>query len=169
MAKVYESIEIAKKEMFDKGKFDANALAVGCQNGTVPDEELLANKKAVPTWRAKDFTDVPVNTPYQYDGTIYKLKQPHDATGNPGWTPPATPALWAAVNKPGEDGTKEHPITAARGMEYKYGLYYIDPEDNNLYQCVRQGEAEGGSIVLQFLPHELVGHYFVLVTEEPTV
>lgn len=54
----------------------------------------------------------------------------------------------------------ENPITAARGMEYVYGKYYRDPEDSKLYLCKRIGEAEGGTIVLQFLPHELVAQYF---------
>ena len=45
-------------------------------------------------------------------------------------------------------------------MEYKYGLYYLDPEDNKTYLCTRVGEEEGGTIVLHYLPHELVGQYF---------
>lgn len=91
---------------------------------------------------------------------VYKLIQPHDATDNPDWTPPATPAMWAAVSKEGEDGTLENPITAARGMEYVYGKYYRDPEDGKLYLCKRTGEEEGGKVTLQFLPHELVAQYF---------
>lgn len=41
-----------------------------------------------------------------------------------------------------------------------YGKYYRDPEDSKLYLCKRIGEAEGGKIVLQYLPHELIGQYF---------
>ena len=59
-----------------------------------------------------------------------------------------------------EDGSQEHPFTAARGMEYEYGKYYLDPEDSKTYLCKRTGEAEGGKITLQYLPHELVGQYF---------
>lgn len=61
-------------------------------------------------------------------------------------------------------GTQDGPIPAERGMEYTYGLYYLDSEDNNLYLCQRTGEVEGSTVVLQFLPHELVGHYFAKVT-----
>lgn len=61
-------------------------------------------------------------------------------------------------------GTQDDPITAARGMEYTYGLYYRDPEDGLVYLCERIGEAEGGKIVLQYLPHELAGQYFEEVT-----
>ena len=59
-----------------------------------------------------------------------------------------------------EDGTQEHPFTAARGMEYEYGKYYLDPEDSKTYLCKRTGEAEGGKVTLQYLPHELIGQYF---------
>ena len=41
-----------------------------------------------------------------------------------------------------------------------YGKYYFDPEDGKTYLCERIGEAEGGKIVLQYLPHELIGNYF---------
>ena len=47
---------------------------------------------------------------------------------------------------------------AVRGMEYTCGLYYSD--GGKVYLCKRQGEADGGTIVLQYLPSELVGHYF---------
>ena len=63
----------------------------------------------------------------------------------------------------GQTGTIDDPIDAARGMEYTYGLYYKDPEDGKIYICQRIGEAAGGTVVLQYLPHELVGHYFVEV------
>lgn len=35
-------------------------------------------------------------------------------------------------------------------------------QDGNLYLYQRTGEAAGGTIVLQYLPHELVGQYFEL-------
>ena len=48
-------------------------------------------------------------------------------------------------------------------MKYEYGKYYLNGEDDNTYFCQRTGEATGGTIVLQYMPHELVGHYFVEV------
>ena len=45
-------------------------------------------------------------------------------------------------------------------MEYEYGKYYFDPEDGKTYLCERTGEEPGGKIVLQYLPHELIGNYF---------
>ena len=55
-------------------------------------------------------------------------------------------------------GTIDDPIPAARGMEYEYGKYYLDPEDGKKYLCKRGSET--GSIVLYYLPHELIGQYF---------
>ena len=154
-------VTMAKDELKARGKADAAALAARAVSGEADGQELLDNREKIPTWRARDFSQLPAGTPYQWEGMIYKLVQPHDATGNEGWTPDAAPALWAAVPAPGETGPQDDPITAARGMEYTYGLYYRDPEDNLVYLCERTGEAEGGKIVLQYLPHELVGQYFV--------
>ena len=53
------------------------------------------------------------------------------------------------------------PFPAARGMEYECGKYYLDPEDEKTYLCKRGSET--GTIVLQYLPHELIGHYFKAV------
>lgn len=95
-----------------------------------------------------------------YSGKVYKCRQAH--TSQADWTPDKTPALWAVIDAE-HAGTQDDPIPAARGMEYTYGLYYKDPEDTKLYLCERIGEAAGGKIVLQYLPHELVGQYFTEV------
>lgn len=63
-------------------------------------------------------------------------------------------------------GTQDDPIPAAAGMEYEYGKYYRDPTDSKVYLCERTGEAAGGKITLDALPHELVGQYFTLITEK---
>ena len=106
----------------------------------------------------------------RYDATrLYKVVQAHTTQAD--WTPDVTPALWAVLGDPGEAGTIDDPITASRGMEYEYGKYYFDPEDGKTYLCERIGEAEGGKIILQYLPHELIGQYFSAAesgeTEEP--
>ena len=91
---------------------------------------------------------------------MYKCRQAH--TSQADWTPDKTPNLWAVIDAE-HAGTQDDPIPAARGMEYTYGLYYKDPEDTKLYLCERTGEAAGGKITLQYLPHELVGNYFKAV------
>lgn len=93
-------------------------------------------------------------------GKLYKVREGQGNTTQADWTPDVTPAIWAVVGDPSEAGTQDDPITAARGMEYEYGLYYLDPEDEKTYLCERTGETPGGTIVLQYLPHELIGQYF---------
>lgn len=93
-------------------------------------------------------------------GKLYKCRKAH--TSQERWNPAATPDLWVVIDVT-HAGTQDDPIPAARGMEYTYGLYYKDPEDTKLYKCERTGEAAGGKIVLQYLPHELVGNYFTAV------
>ena len=92
-------------------------------------------------------------------GKLYKCQQAH--TSQEGWKPSATPALWVVIDVT-HAGTQDDPIPAARGMEYEYGKYYLDGEDSKIYLCQRTGEAAGGTIVLQYMPHELVGNYFEL-------
>ena len=73
------------------------------------------------------------------------------------WNPVDAPSIWTAIDVT-HAGTIDDPIPAVAGMEYVYGKYYIEGE--TVYICKRTGEAEGGTIVLQFLPSQLVGQYF---------
>ena len=98
----------------------------------------------------------------QYNNVLYKVKEGQAHTSQADWTPNLTPAMWAVVDAT-HTGTQDDPIPAARGMEYVYGLYYLDGEDNKTYLCERIGEAAGGTITLQYLPHELIGNYFTEV------
>jgi hypothetical protein len=94
---------------------------------------------------------------------VYRVNKGQGHTTQENWPPHSTPAVWTIINVD-HAGTQDDPIPAARGMEYTYGLYYKDPEDTKLYLCERTGEAAGGKIVLQYLPHELVGNYFTAVS-----
>ena len=94
-------------------------------------------------------------------GKLYKCQQAH--TSQTDWNPAATPALWVVIDV-AHAGTQDDPIPASRGMEYEYGKYYLDSEDGKLYLCQRTGEAAGGTIVLHYMPHELVGNYFMEVS-----
>ena len=90
---------------------------------------------------------------------VYKVREGKGHTTQKSWPPHLTPAMWVVVDV-AHAGTQDDPIPAARGMEYEYGKYYLDSEDGKTYKCERTGEAAGGKIVLQYLPHELVGNYF---------
>ena len=93
---------------------------------------------------------------------VYRVNDGHGHTTQADWPPHSTPAMWTIIDIE-HAGTQDDPIPAARGMEYTYGLYYKDPEDTKLYKCERTGEQSGGKIILQYLPHELVGNYFTAV------
>ena len=124
------------------------------------DEQAVKSPRLYPTWAAG--LAVKAGDRLYYPGTdkLYKVVQAHTTQAD--WTPDATPAMWAVIDKT-HAGTLDDPIPAARGMEYEYGKYYLDGEDSKIYLCQRTGEAAGGTIVLQYMPHELVGNYFTAV------
>ena len=135
---------------------------------TALDDETAATVPSLfPPWKPGEAVNV--GDRRYYAPRLYKVIQAHTTQAD--WTPDITPALWAVLGDPGQAGTIDDPITAARGMEYEYGKYYFDPEDGKTYLCERIGEAEGGKIILQYLPHELIGQYFSAAesgeTEEP--
>lgn len=93
---------------------------------------------------------------------VYRVNKGQGHATQENWPPHSTPAVWTIINVD-HTGTQDDPIPAARGMEYEYGKYYLDSEDGKTYKCERTGEAAGGKIVLQYLPHELIGNYFTAV------
>lgn len=94
---------------------------------------------------------------------VYRVNKGQGHTTQENWPPHSTPAMWTIINVD-HAGTQDDPIPASRGMEYEYGKYYLDSEDGKTYKCERIGEAAGGKIVLQYLPHELLGNYFKAVS-----
>lgn len=123
---------------------------------TVDDETALTGKELYPVWAEN--ISVSVNDRYQYRDKLYKCVQAHTTQAD--WTPDVTPALWTVIDVTHE-GTIEDPIPASRGMEYVKGLYYI--ENDVIYLMNRQGMQDGESVVLQYMPSELVGQYFEVV------
>lgn len=130
-------------------------LAMMAYAKTAPDEQACQFPSLFEPWKA--------NVMYaegdrrEYNGKLYKCTQLH--TAQEGWTPEASRTLWVIIDVQ-HAGTLEDPIPASRGMEYIYGKYYLDGEVNKIYLCSRVGEVDGGTIVLQYMPHELAGQYF---------
>ena len=141
------------------------AIEAGANAVARTDDEALAVKDIYPLWSGKsvvaydgkDGVHPVTRVRGLTSGLLYKCVQGH--TTQEDWPPEATPALWAVVNV-SNAGTIDDPIPAERGMEFTYGLYYYDSEDGGTYLCTREGEAEGGTIVLHYMPHQLVGSYF---------
>ena len=126
---------------------------------TLDDETALTGVELFPMWTIG--RAYAVGDRGQHGGILYKCVQAH--TSQADWTPDAVPALYTVIDA-AHTGTQDDPIPAERGTEYVYGLYYSDSEDGKLYLCQRAGEAAGGTVVLHYMPHELVGNYFVEVT-----
>lgn len=132
---------------------------------SLPDSEALQAKTLYPRWEdlvkvGKVDTNGEPGYRFSYDGDLYKCVN-GDPEFQESWVPGIyTSAIYTRIDET-HAGTLEDPIPAARGMEYIYGKYYLDPEDEKTYKCQREGEADGGTIQLAYLPHELVGHYFV--------
>ena len=129
---------------------------------SLTDEQAAKAPRLYPTWSVG--LTVKAGDRLYYPGTdkLYKVRDGKGHTTQADWTPDKTPALWAVIDAE-HAGTQADPIPAARGMEYEYGKYYLDSEDGKTYLCERTGEQAGGKIVLQYLPHELIGNYFKAV------
>ncbi len=109
----------------------------------LPDAQALQVPSLYPLWAAGTAYGgkgeaVIVRRP---NGYLYRCQKPH--TAQTGWEPETTAALWAAIQG-SQAGTRRTPSLPHGGMEYQYGLYYLDPEDSQIYLCRRTGEEEGG-------------------------
>ena len=127
----------------------------------ITDSEIISCKDLLPKWAAGIQVEPGECYVYDADGKVYRVREGQGHTTQESWTPDKTPAMWAVIDV-AHAGTKEDPIPASKGMDYIYGKYYLDPEDRKTYLCKREGEEDGGTINLQYLPHELVNQYFVL-------
>ena len=129
---------------------------------SLPDAKGLKAKALYPRWeKLVQLGSVTAAAGYRftYNGDLYKCVNANP-TFQADWVPGnGTAALYVRVDE-SHPGTLADPIPAARSMEYTYGMYYADPEYSKVYLCTRAGEADGGTITLHYLPHELVGMYF---------
>ena len=130
------------------------------------DADVLQMPSILPKWEdlvAVGYTVEEKQIPFkfQYDGLPWKcIKAGQNFQAQ--WVPGLdTASIFTRIAQESESGTIDNPITAARGMEYEYGKYYLDPEDGKTYLCQRQGGS--GTVTLNYLPHELVLQYFVEV------
>ena len=124
---------------------------------SLPDEQAATVPTLFPEWKVGEAVKVGDRRYYAETDKLNKCISAHTTQAD--WTPDETPALWVVIDV-AHAGTLDDPIPASRGMEYTYGLYYLDPEDGNVYLCARMGAVEGDTIILQCLPHELIGQYF---------
>ena len=91
---------------------------------------------------------------WEYGGKLYRCRQNH--SGQAGYEPDKTPALWELIPMPGEEGTKDNPIAYSIGMALERDKYYA--QDGVTYLCAR----DTGAPVYNPLA-ELVGIYVDLI------
>ena len=128
-------------------------------NQEIPDSDIVACKSLFKPWIV-DETVKPGNC-RTYNDKVYRVRDGKGHTTQADWTPVKTPDLWVVIDIE-HAGTMEDPIPASRGMEYEYGKYYLDPEDEKIYICNGPQANQEKPNNLQYLPHELVGHFFNL-------
>ena len=107
--------DILQQAQTIRDSMDAAAIAL-------TDEQAVKAPRIYPTWAAG--LSVKAGDRFYYPGTdkLYKVVQEHTTQAD--WTPDATTAMWAVIDKR-HAGTLDDPIPAARGMEYEYGKYYL--------------------------------------------
>ena len=103
-----EIVTMAREELRQRGAADAAALAAKAVSGEAGGTALIAAEEQIPTWRQRDYSSVPVGTPYKWQGQVYKLWQQHDATAQPDWTPDQAVSLWDICHTTDPAAAKEY-------------------------------------------------------------
>ena len=104
----------------------------------LPDEDALGGVELFPAWAAGAV--YAADERIRYGGKLYRCVQAH--TSQIGWEPPATPALWTEVAKPGEIPVWRQPTGAqdaySKGDKVHYpdadGHVYVSTVDNNIWE-----------------------------------
>lgn len=132
------SEELVLSAMRGLGRSDALNLRQRANDMT--GTEIISEEQKAPAWESdKDYTTWPAGAPVVYDGQLYKLLQPHNASHYPDATPANTPALWGICHT--TDPAKAKPFVMPLGTS---GLYYKDEcctdlehEDPNAVWCCK--------------------------------
>ena len=107
-------------------------------SASLPDEDALEAVELFPLWAAD--TEYAADVRVRYEDKLYRCVQSH--TSQAGWEPPAAPALWTEVAKPGEIPVWRQPTGAQdaymTGDKVHYPTaddpVYISTVDNNVWQ-----------------------------------
>lgn len=120
-----EIVTMAQEELRERGAADAAALAARAVSGEVDGTALISSEDQVPTWRQRDYSAVPVGTPYKWQGQVYKLWQQHDATAQPDWSPDQAVSLWDICHTTDPTAAKDYQAPqGSRGL-YQTGEYCL--------------------------------------------
>lgn len=106
-------------------------------SASLPDEDALEAVELFPAWAVGSV--YAVDQRIRYGNKLYRCVQAH--TSQEGWEPPAVPALWTEVAKPGEIPVWKQPTGAQDAyntgdlVHYPdaYGPVYRSTIDNNVW------------------------------------
>lgn len=107
-------------------------------SASLPDEDALEAVELFPVWAAG--IDYEADQRIRYEDKLYRCVQAH--TSQIGWEPPAVPALWTEVAKPGEIPVWKQPTGAQdaymAGDKVHYptadDAVYVSTVDNNVWE-----------------------------------
>ena len=106
-------------------------------SASLPDEDALEAVELFPLWAAGIDYDADIRV--RYEDRLYRCVQAH--TSQIGWEPPAVPALWTEVAKPGEIPVWKQPTGAQDAYNTGDLVLYPDADgpvyrstiDNNVW------------------------------------
>ncbi len=109
---------------------------------TAPANDVIDLAPLLRVWRPGPHTAGAVAI---HDGAPYRCAQTHDSTGNPDWTPDATPALWSPYHA--TDADHALPWAAPTGAQdaYQAGEWMIWT-DGKRYQCAAASTVWGPDV-----------------------
>ena len=103
-------------------------------SANLPDEDALEAVELFPLWRIG--IDCEADIRVRYEDRLYRCVQAH--TSQIGWEPPATPALWTEVAKPGEIPVWKQP-TGAQDAYNTGDLVHYPDADGPVYRSLMDG------------------------------
>ena len=132
-------VALAVEELKKRGAEDAAALAARAVSGEADGTELIEGEAVIPTWRQRDYSAVPVGTPYKWQGQVYKLWQQHDAAQQASWSPDQASSLWDICHTTDPKRAKEYQAPqGSRGLYqtgecclYEGQVYRSTMDDNS--------------------------------------
>lgn len=162
---VKETIEDLKEKgmPFKNNKvLNASVMISRMSAQSLNDEQSLKVKDIYSEWKELVFDGYVATEPgykFTHEGNLYKTINANQRF-QAEWVPEAgTESIFTRIDEV-YTGTLDDPIPASYNMKYTKGKYYL--ENGNIYLMNRAGMEDGESVVLQFIPSELLGQYFIL-------
>ena len=116
--------------MISRAKAYALRALIVKASASLPDEDALEAVELFPLWAAG--IDYEADQRIRYGEKLYRCVQSH--TSQAGWEPPAVPALFTEVAKPGEIPVWKQP-TGAQDAYNTGDLVHYPDADGPVYRC----------------------------------